>query len=109
MLERLHSFEEAFFGCPSIGYQKASSERKETGKKRGIKDQTEDFDQKGTAGNRVEKPRDCFRSDQSGQSSLRQSCQQGNNHAQHSLSLAIAAVALSKPRCDRLIPIRFPA
>jgi hypothetical protein len=66
MLEKLHSFEEAFFGCPSISYQKTSSERKETGKKCGIKDQTKDFDQKGTAGNRVEKPRYCFRSDQSG-------------------------------------------
>jgi hypothetical protein len=81
MLEMLHSFEEAFFGCPSIGYQKASSERKETGKKRGIKNQTEDFDQKGTASNRVEKTRYCFRSDQSGQPSLRQSCQQGNHYA----------------------------
>ncbi len=81
MLERLHSFEEELFGCPSIGYQKASSERKATGEKRGIKDQTEDFDQKGTAGNRVEKSRYNFRSHQSGESSLRQSCQQGNDHA----------------------------
>jgi hypothetical protein len=45
---------EEFFGYPPIGYQKASSERKKTRNKCGIKDQTEDVDQKGKAGNRVE-------------------------------------------------------
>jgi hypothetical protein len=74
-------FEEEFFGCPSIGYQKASSERKKARNKRGIQDQTEDVDQKGKAGNRVEKPRYCFRSAQSGQSSFRESCQQGYHYA----------------------------
>jgi hypothetical protein len=74
-------FEEEFFGCPSIGHQKASSERKETGQKRGIKDQAQDFDQKGAASNRIEESRYGFCSDQSGRSSLGQSRQQRNDHA----------------------------
>jgi hypothetical protein len=48
------SSEEEFFGYPPIGHQKAPSERKETGQKRGIKDQAQDFDQKGAASNRIE-------------------------------------------------------
>jgi len=44
MLKKRHSFLEEFFGCPSIGYQKVSAERKETCAKRGFTDQTEDFD-----------------------------------------------------------------
>jgi hypothetical protein len=46
--------QEEFFGYPPIGHQKAPSERKETGQKRGIKDQAQDFDQKGAASNRIE-------------------------------------------------------
>lgn len=45
------------FGTPSIGHQTASPERKETGKKRGIEDQVKNFDQKGTAGDRIEQSR----------------------------------------------------
>ena len=45
------------FGTPSIGHQTAPPERKETGKKRGIEDQAKNFDQKGTAGDRIEKSR----------------------------------------------------
>ena len=65
--------------------------------------QVKDFDQKGTAGNRIERSGYCFYSNQSSQSGLGESRQQGNNQAQHSCPVAIALVALSDPRDRDLI------
>jgi hypothetical protein len=71
--------------------------------------QVKDFDQKGAAGNRIEKSGYCFYSNQSSQSGLGESRQQGNNQAQHSCPLAIALVAVSDPRDRDLMTTRLPA
>jgi hypothetical protein len=41
--KRIH-FEEEFFGCSSIGHQKASAELEETGKKHRVEVETKDAD-----------------------------------------------------------------
>jgi hypothetical protein len=53
MLESPHQFSEGIFGCPSISHKKASSKLKETGEERRIQNPAQDFNQKGTAGNRI--------------------------------------------------------
>ena len=65
--------------------------------------QAKDFDQKGAPGNRIEKSGYRFYSNQSSQSGLGESRQQGNNQTQHSRPLAIALVAVSDPRDRHLI------
>jgi hypothetical protein len=71
--------------------------------------QAKDFDQKGAPGNRIERSRYRFYSNQSSQSGLGESRQQGNNQAQHSCPLAIAHVAVSDPRDRHLIITGLPA
>jgi hypothetical protein len=56
MLENRNAIAEELFGCPYIGNQTASSKRKTSREEHGVKDQTEDLDQKGAASDRVEKP-----------------------------------------------------
>src|SRR5262245_31846116 len=79
-VRKFHSFEGGFLGTPSISYQTSPAERKKTGKKRGIKNEAKNFNQKSTPSDRIEKSRLRLGSDQGGQSSLRQGRQQRNDY-----------------------------
>jgi len=79
MLKNINQFRGGIFGCSSIGYQKAPAEFEATSKKHRGEVEAKDFDQKGTAGDRVARFSCCGRSSPSGQSGFGKSGRQGHH------------------------------